>query len=113
MQAIAERHPRYVFAFCQLALLALANDRMEEALELLDRVSGFEHFHYEEFASFCKARILYAVIAEQERKVAQGWFDMWERMLPDDTRLDVMRPLLKDSMLARFRAKQMLAALRE
>lgn len=113
LQAIAERHPKYAFAICQLALLALANDRMEEALELLDRISGIEHFHYEEFASYCKARMFYAILAGQEREAAQHWFDMWERMLPDDDRLDVMRPLLQDSMFPRFRAKQMLAALRE
>ncbi len=112
LQAIAEPHPKYVFAFCQLALLALANDRLDEALEILDRISGIEHFHYEEFASYCKARMLYAVLAGQESEAAQHWFDMWERMLPDDGRLDVMRPLLKDSMFARFRAAQMLAALR-
>jgi hypothetical protein len=34
-------------------------------------------------------------------------------MLPHDARLDTMRPLLKDSMFARFRAKQMLAPLQE
>jgi tetratricopeptide (TPR) repeat protein len=113
LQAIAERHPKYVFASCQLALLALANDRIDEALAILDRISGIEHFHYEEFASFCKARILHAVIAEKDRKVANDWFDMWERMLPDDDRLETIRPLIDHSVLARFGAKQMLAALRE
>jgi hypothetical protein len=38
---------------------------------------------------------------------------MWEQMLPDDGRLNTMRPLLKDSMFARFRARQTLAALQE
>jgi Flp pilus assembly protein TadD len=113
LQAITARHPKYVFAFCQLALIALANDRLDEALEIFNRISGIEHFHYEEFANYCKARMLYSILAEQEREAAQHWFDMWEQMLPDDGRLNTMRPLLKDSMFARFRARQTLAALQE
>ena len=113
LQTLAARHPQYAFAHCQLALLALANDRKEEARKLLDAVSSYDHFHGAEFVSFCKAQILYYIVAEPDREAAEHWLNMWEDLVPDDPKLDTMRPLVKNSLLARLHAKSMLAPLRE
>jgi hypothetical protein len=37
-----------------LAMNYRVDDQPYETLELLDRVSGSEHFHHQEYASFCK-----------------------------------------------------------
>ena len=108
MQEIAQRHPRYVFAKCQLLLFALANDRKEEALAWLKELISLEHFHYMEFADFCRVQIFYYLIAEPNNEAAKHWLDMWEKATPNDPKLDTMSPLVENEFLSGFKAKSML-----
>jgi len=113
MKALAERHPKYAFAHCQLALHALANDRSEEARERLKTVSAFEHFHFDEFATFCQSQVLFFIIGDPNLEAAKHWLRMWEQFYPDDPKLDIVRPVVGDSLLARTAAKSLISWLRE
>jgi tetratricopeptide (TPR) repeat protein len=113
MKSISTQHPQYPFALTELALIAMANNRGDEARELLNRLTALDHFHYDEFANYCKVQFLYFTIVDSNREAAKKWLDMWEQLLPDDSRLEALRPLLGSSLLARAYAKQLLAPLRE
>lgn len=113
MQEIAERHPRYVFAKCQLLLSALANDRKEEALAWLKDLLNVEHFHFIEFADFCRVQIFYYLIADPNHDAAKHWLDMWEKTAPDDPKLDTMISLVESKFLAGVKARDLLLPYRE
>jgi Flp pilus assembly protein TadD len=114
LQALTQQHPQYAFGLCQLALIEIANNHSEEARDLLKRASTLEHFHYEEFAAYCKARLFSEVLGDEPNyEAAKRWLAMWEQLLPEDPRLDDVRPLTKDSMFSRMHARAMLAPLRE
>jgi tetratricopeptide (TPR) repeat protein len=113
MKALAERHPKYAFAHCQLALHALANDRIEEARERLKTVSAFEHFHFDEFATFCQSQVIFYIIGDPNLEAAKHWLQMWEQFAPDDPKLDIIRPVVGDSRPARTAAKSLISWLQE
>ncbi len=113
MKALAERHPKYAYVHCQLALHALANGRIEEARERLKTLFAFEHFHFEEFATFCQSQVLFFIIGDPNLEAAKHWLNMWERFYPDDPKLEIVRPVVVDSPLARAGAKKLIAWLRE
>ncbi len=113
LQALTQQHPQYAFALCQLALIEMANDRLEEARELLKRAFMLEHFHFDEFTIFCKAQILFSLVGQSDYASAKQWWDTWEDFVPDDPQLEMMRPVMISSPFARLRATQMLASLRE
>jgi len=108
MQEIAERYPRYAFAKGQLILFALANDRKDEAFAWLKEMMNLEHFHFMEFADFCRVQIFYYLIAEPNNDAAKHWLDMWEKATPNDPKLDTMSPLVENEFLSGFKAKSML-----
>jgi len=113
MQAISQQHPKYVFALTQLALIEIANGRMENAHDLLKRVGSLEHFHHDEFATYCKAQILFSILDKSHREAPRRWLEMWEQCAPGDPRIEDVRPLVTNAVLARFQVKQMLMPLRE
>jgi tetratricopeptide (TPR) repeat protein len=113
LKALAERHPKYAFVHCQLALHALANDRIEEARERLKILFAFEHFHFDEFATFCQSQVLFFIIGDPNLEAAKHWLQMWEQFAPDDSKLDIIRPVVGDSLLARAAAKSLISWLRE
>jgi len=113
MKALAERHPKYAFVHCQLALHALANDCIEEARERLKTVSAFEHFHFDELATFCQSQVIFFIIGDPNLEAAKRWLQMWEQFYPDDPKLEIVRPVVGDSLLARAGAKALISWLRE
>ncbi|MGH7494895.1 MAG: tetratricopeptide repeat protein [bacterium] len=113
LEAVMQEHPKYVFAPCMLAIIALANGRFEQAYELLGRVAEIDHFHFDEFAMYCKAQLLAALLDHDKSEAAQDLFEMWEEVTPEDPQLEVFRPLIPPSHFSRFRAKQLVAHLRE
>lgn len=86
----------------------MANDRMEEAHDLLKRACRLGHFHFDEFSMYCKAQIFYSILKNEKHDAAKRWFEMWERSVPDDTKLDSMRSFVRTSMLVRVRVKQVM-----
>jgi tetratricopeptide (TPR) repeat protein len=113
MKALAERHPQYAFVHCQLALHALANGRIEEARKRLKTVFALEHFHFEEFAIFCQAQVIFYIIGDPDLEAARHWLQMWEQFYPDDPKLDIIRPVVKNTLSARLQAMALISWLRE
>jgi hypothetical protein len=58
-------------------------------------------------------QIFSLLIDKPNYEAAEKLLDTWERFVPGDPMLDAVRPLVKDSTLARLHTRQMLAALRE
>jgi|GEM_PF-2251598 len=113
LQAITQEHPKYPFALTQLAMIETANNRVDEAKNLLKSAGSLEHYHYDEFVAYCKAQICFSLVHHGGREAAQEWLEMWEKMLPDDPRIDRFRPLVRKSLLGPLLAKSILAELRE
>jgi len=113
VRKIAEQHPKYSFAHCKLALHALANGHFEEARAHLQTVTALEHFHAEEFINFCQTQILFCLIGDHNFEAAKQWLGMWEQYAGDHPKLEIFRPLLKDSFFVRMKAASMINWLRE
>jgi tetratricopeptide (TPR) repeat protein len=113
LEKIAAQHPNYAFAQCELAMMALANDRFDLARQVLDGLSGFDRFHVQEFAALCRTNALYCIVAESSREGARRWLDMWEGLLPDDPKLDLLRPLVENTFLSGAKARRLLLPYRE
>jgi tetratricopeptide (TPR) repeat protein len=113
LEMIAAQHPKYAFAQCELAMIALANDRKEEARRLLDGLAALDHYHMQEFAALSRTNALYCVVAESSHEGAQRWLDMWEELLPDDPKLDLVRPIVDNKFFSVSHAKRLLLRYRE
>jgi len=113
VRKIVELHPQYSFARCELALHALANDHIEEAREYLQAVMALEHFHFDEFSNFCQAQMLFFIIGDHNLEAAEQWLKMWEQYAGDHPKLEIFRPLLKDSFFTRMKAMSLIHWLRE
>ncbi len=113
VRRIAGQHPKYSFAHSQLALHALANDRIEEAREHLQTAVALEHFHADEFVNLCQSQILFFIIGDHNLKAAKQWLNMWEQYAGDHPKLEIFRPLLKDSFFTRLKAMSLIQWLRE
>jgi len=114
LESLYQQHPKYVFATVRLALMALALDQLEEARKLLNQVAELEHFHFEEFAGYCRAQFILSLYSEEERHHTRHWLEMWERLGNDDKRFYSLRSLLeRPPLFPRLAVKQMLSEFRE
>lgn len=111
--SLVDQHPKYAFARTILATIAIANGRKNEAQELLKSLNMFEHFHYDEFASYCKTQVLFFLVSEPNTKEVKRWLDMWEQVTPDDPQLSTLKSTAAKSKFSRLKILRMLAAYME
>lgn len=114
LESISLEHPQYGFALCQLALIEMASDRLDAGDELLNRVGGLPHFQYDEFAMYCRARILHSFLSKSSlEEEPKSWLHMWKQALPGDPRLEEFEELASHPLRVAARAKEMLTHFRE
>lgn len=81
------RFPEYAFARFAVAIrLAREEEKIQEALELLQPIMEQKKFHLSEFTALCHAMVLIHM-ANTQFEAALQWFDMWKDVEPDDPRL--------------------------
>lgn len=85
-----ERHPDYLFARIQMAVLLIKRGETQRARELLEPLFSLRRLHISEYVSFCMTQIELH-LAEKNKDAARGWFEMWEQTEPDDPRLQAYR----------------------
>ena len=105
LRRIHEDHPDYLFARTGLAQQHIERGELEEARQLLEPLLYRRRMHYSEFDSFCGVHIeLY--LAEDNVDAACTWFEMWERVDPENPKLEVFRRRVgKSSGSAGFRKR--------
>ena len=81
------RFPDYLFARTAKAKNLTLEGDLEAAEALLTPILERERFHVLEFSAFADAYITW-LVAKKQWDGARSWFDMWERVNPDDSRLD-------------------------
>ncbi len=87
---VADRWPEYFFAQLALANQLIAEKKLDQALEVLDRLQRQGEFHRTEFSGLCKTFISYHV-ARRENSNASRWLEMLERCTPDDINIPILR----------------------
>lgn len=111
LQGIAKQHPAYSLPKTQLALIEMVNDRMTEAGELLKNSALLGHFHYMEFAAFCKAQICLTLLEHNNYNDAERWFNMWKESVPEDPMRDNLLRQIGRPGAAQRRVRKMLEPL--
>lgn len=79
-------HPDYLFGRVAMANMAIRDQRLQEAQDLLDPLLSRTRFHYQEFALLCTAQLsLY--LQQQNYTAIQSWVQMWEALDPKNPKL--------------------------
>jgi tetratricopeptide (TPR) repeat protein len=87
---VAGRWPEYFFGQLALANQLIVGKKLDEALEVLDRLQRQGEFHRTEFSGLCKTFIKY-YLARRETRGALGWLEMLESCTPDDINIPSLR----------------------
>ncbi len=112
-EKLAAQHPAFALPHCQLALIALANDRKDEAREHLKTLTVLEHFHHREYTQFCQIQVLYQILVEADHEAALDWFKMWEASQRNDSQMQAARKALENRLTSKQWARQTLAHFHE
>ncbi|MGH9840581.1 MAG: tetratricopeptide repeat protein [Blastocatellia bacterium] len=99
---IHARFPDYLFGRISVASLKILNGELDAAEELLKPLYSRKQMHYSEYAAFVSAQIELA-LARRNRKSARSWFEMWERIDPDNPNLERFRARVTSTARSRTR----------
>lgn len=113
LRSLTERHPEYIFARTQLAMIDLANDRIQEAAKHVGHLASMEHFHFDEYAAYMKAAVFLSVLEGQPREATEKILSMFENVKELKDQATDLRAVLGDSLTDRSRAKSLLSPLKE
>jgi tetratricopeptide (TPR) repeat protein len=94
IQEIVASYPDYIFASVGLARQHLVEGELEAAEEILKPFLSRDRFHIMEFGAFSDTYISLLML-QNKKDVARSWFEMWEKVYPEDTKLAYWRPRLK------------------
>jgi len=89
-RSVLERQPDYLFARASLGRIAAKRGHVAEARELLNPLLTRRRMHFSEFSTVAIA-LIETALADKKPEEAKGWLKMWERAMPDDPRVDVLR----------------------
>jgi tetratricopeptide (TPR) repeat protein len=96
---IVASYPDYVFASVSLARRHLVDGEIEAAEAILKPFLSRDRFHIMEFGAFADTYISLLML-QNKKDVARSWFEMWEKVYPEDTKLDYWRSRLKKRVWA-------------
>ena len=88
--SVSNRWPDYFFGKLALANQLIVSQKLDEALEVLDRLQRQGEFHRTEFSGLCKTFIKYH-LARRETGDASRWLEMLESCAPDDINIPSLR----------------------
>lgn len=113
LDEIIHHHPLYPFAILQSALIDIANKRFDSAEDILKHATHIEHFHFAEYALFCKTQFFYTLFTKTDKEAINRWLQIWEETTPGDPNLKQFRAMTEDIFIGRRLAEKMLEAMRE
>lgn len=96
--SIQTRFPDYFFGICAAALEAIERDDLDEARTLLKKLGERKRLHITEYNMMCETEIHFA-LAMKNLNGARAWFQAWEKVSPEDPRLNQYRSALFDTGL--------------
>ncbi|NJO18864.1 MAG: tetratricopeptide repeat protein [Spirulinaceae cyanobacterium RM2_2_10] len=99
LETIHARNPDYPNAAIALAQLHIQDKDLDAADALLRPLLARPRLHFEVFSQLCNAEVELA-IAHRSEDALNSWLSMWERVYPEDPRLEVWQDSLEDAIAA-------------
>jgi tetratricopeptide (TPR) repeat protein len=94
-ESIHVRFPDYFFGITTAARQAIVRGDLDQAHTLLSGLSQRKRLHVTEFDALCEAEI-HLGLARENLEVARSWQKMWEKVNPEDSRLEKYRLMLSE-----------------
>ena len=90
LQDIHRRFPDYTFGIISMAHMAMQVGDVDKARDLLNGLMQRKRLHYSEYEVLCMAQIELC-LAEKNKDAARSWFETWERVDPENPKLEMYR----------------------
>ncbi len=90
LATLSERWPEYFFGQLARANQLIVEKKLDDALEVLNKLQRQGEFHRTEFSGLCKTFIKYHV-ARRETREASRWMEMLESCTPDDADIPILQ----------------------
>jgi tetratricopeptide (TPR) repeat protein len=90
IRELNSRFPDYFFGVIAIAGLEIEKGELDRAHQLLNGLMQRKKLHTSEFTALCRAQIQ-VWLAENKRKAARSWLEVWEKADPDHPDLKIYR----------------------